>query len=185
MDNQEEVNSPLKTHKSIDWIGYAETLISTYPDRLNRYIEKHNNKLDESNFIEYEIQEIKVRLMPKNQFTVGVKWNIFKKYINNYLKFLEEKNTFFSGALSVTEIAEKTNNYIKIYCLMKLTPELFNQLRRLSKKEKTSIIQLLTGINARDSYDFFNKSIKNNDWAKGFIDGELIDRIDELESKLK
>jgi hypothetical protein len=184
MDNHEDINRPLRDHKTIDRIGNAKNLIPTYSERLIRYIEKHDNKLDEFDFIKDEIKKNESLLEEKNQFTYGVKWRIFEKEINTYLKFLEEKSSCFSGALSVEEITEKTNNYIKIYCVERLTPELFGKLRRLSKKDKTSIIHLLTGINERDSYDYFNRSIKNTDWVKGFVDGEIIDKIDELKSKL-
>jgi hypothetical protein len=184
MDNQEQVDSPLLNHKSIDWIDHAETLIPTYSERLIRYIEKHDNKLDESDFIEDEIQEFEVRLMPKNQFTVGKKWKLFKKTTNIYLKFLKEKRTFFSDELSIEERTQKRTNYIKIYCLKKFAPDLWNRIHRLTKEEKAIVIHNITGINKRDCYTFFNNSIKNEDWAKGFIDGEVLDKIVELEFKL-
>jgi hypothetical protein len=175
---------PFKKHETKDWLGYAETLIPTYSERLIRYIEKHHNKLDESDFIEDEIQEIEVRLMPKNQFTVGKNWTIFKKNINTYLKFLEEKRTVISDELTIEERTEKRTNYIKIYCLKKFAPELWKRLHGLTKQEKAIIIHNITGINKRDCYTFFNNLIQNEDWAKGFIDGEVLDKIVELEFKL-
>jgi hypothetical protein len=184
MDNQEDVNRPLKEHKTVDWIGNAKNLIPTYSKRLNQFIENSKNELDEFDFIKDEIKKNESLIEEKNQFTYGVKWTIYKKHINIYLKFLEEKSSCFSGALSVEEITEKSNNYIKIYCIETLTPELFGKLQSLRKKEKTSIIHFLTGINPRDSYTYFNRSVKNRGWVKGFVDSEIIDKIDKLKSEL-
>ena len=81
MDNQEEVNSPLKTHKSIDWIGHAKNLIPTYSKRLNQFIENSKNELDEVDFIKDEIKKNECLLDEKNQFTDGINWKIYKKNI--------------------------------------------------------------------------------------------------------
>jgi hypothetical protein len=177
MDNQEEVNSPLKTHKTIDWIGYSETLIPTYSERLIRYIEKHDNKLDESDFIEDEIQEIEVRLMPKNRFTVGKNWTIFKKSINAYLKFLVNRQK------SITETEQQgkktyATNSERLYAIQTLCPEFVKLLSNsgLSKIQQGEILSLITNVNPTDCYkETF--TIK-----KGKVNDEFKDKIKEFYS---
>lgn len=184
MDKHEEPFE-FKEHKPIDHVGIAKNLISSYKERLSQYIEKSKNELEESDFVKEQIAKHTHLLSEKNQFTYGVKWQIFMKHTKKYLDFLREKQEFLSDKFTTSEKLEKCTAYLKIYCLKKFAPELFDRLQKKGKKEdKEIIIRSLTGVNKRDSYTYFNISVKDEAWVVSYIDGEFIKRLEELKSKL-
>jgi NTP pyrophosphatase (non-canonical NTP hydrolase) len=187
MDNHEDVNRPLRDHKTIDWIGNAETLIPTYSERLIRYIEKHDNKLDESDFIKDEIKKNESLLEEKNQFTYGINWKIYKKIIETYISFLKEKQGETIDYLSKNDKSKKySTNDQRVYALMNLCPELFDALNKLHSRDKAfttdEIGKVLSYILNINPVDARKKGLGHTPLN---VDGEFKRKIKLLKDKIE
>ena len=183
MDKQEENQRPFPPRTNIDWIQQAESKVDTYKKRLEKYIDKSNSELDEFDFVVSEIDQCTFSLHEDNRFTNGVKWTIFKKKVMHYKEFLLDKVKAINEERNASVKNQKTNNYLKIFCIREFAPELKKNLDKshLTKVEKQDIIHMLTGVNKTDSFDYNNKK---DAYLMGFIDGEIIDRVSKLKSKL-
>lgn len=187
MDNHEDINRPLRDHKTIDRIGNAKNLIPTYSIRLNQFIEKSKNELDEFDFIKDEIKNNEYLLEEKNQFTYGINWKIYKKIIETYLSFLKEKQGGTIDYLSKNDKSKKySTNDQRVYALMNLCPELFDALNKLHQRDKTfttdEIGKVLSYILNINPVDARKKGLGHTSLN---VDGEFKYKIKELKSKIE
>jgi hypothetical protein len=188
MDKQEENKRPFPPRTNIDWLQQAESKIDTYKERLEKYIDKSNGELDEFDFVVSEIDQCTFSSHENNRFTNnGIKWTVYKKKVMHYKEFLLDKVKAINEERNQSVKNQKANNYLKIFCIREFAPELKKKLddlrhdKKLTKFEKQDIIHMLTGVNKTDSFDYNNKK---DAYLKGFIDGEILDRVDKLKSKL-
>jgi len=184
MAKQEKKINVLPIRKNIDWNQQADSKLETYLERLKKYIKESNGELDEFDFVVNEIDQCSSSLHPKSQFTVGVKWTVYKKKVMHYKEFLLGKVKAINEERNQSVKNLKTNNYLKIFCIREFAPELKKNLdgSHLTKAEKQDIIHMLTGVNKTDSFDYNNK--KDAFFKAMITDGEILDRVSKLKSKL-
>ena len=98
MDKQEENKRPFPPRTSMDKVENVKALIPTYEKRLEVFINKSKGELGEIDFITKEVRFVSLWQDPINQYTVGIKWDLFLK---NYVL---SKEQFFSGVQALLEI---------------------------------------------------------------------------------
>jgi hypothetical protein len=184
MAKQEKKINALPIRKNIDWNQQADSKLETYLERLEKYIKESNRELDEFDFVVNEIDKCTFSLHENNQFTYGVKWTIYVKKVMKYKEFLFEKIKIINEERNASVKNLKTNNYLKIFCIREFAPELKKKLdgSHLTKAEKQDIIHMLTGVNKTDCFDYNNK--KDSYFKAIITDGEILNRVSELKSKL-
>ena len=176
---------------NVDRVKIAKSLIPTYEKRLAEYLKKYDGEMEELDFLKNELMISSTILEPKNNYTVGVKWEIYKKNYNLYVDFLERKQKSFIQTEPKSHNKKKdfALNDERLYALEVLCPDFINHLTKLNSNgmdvtEIGKIISYITNVNPVDAY----KKTLTADKRKRSIKKEFKDKIDEYKvsiNKLK
>jgi hypothetical protein len=195
MDKKEETPEPIfskediapfpKRHDNVDRVKIAKSLIPTYEERLAEYLKKYDGEMDEVDFIKNEIRFISINLNENNQFTYGVKWDLFVKKLSGYKDFIIDRFKKYEVPKSQKKEKGYATNDHRLYALEVLCSDFIKHLTKLNQngmdvKEIGEIISYITNVNPVDAY----KKTLTADKHKRIIDKEFKDKIDEYKVKI-
>jgi hypothetical protein len=178
MDKQEENKRPFPPRTSMDKVENVKALIPTYEKRLEVFINKSKGELGEIDFITKEVRFVSLWQEPINQYTIGIKWDLFLKNLNLYEQFLKEQYQKFTEPVVQTRDRYSSNDQ-RLYALSILCPDFIKSLSKLSKKQSGELISIITNANPDDCY---KKLITGKELK---VDGEFKDKIKQFKSDIE
>lgn len=172
---------------NVDRVKIAKSLIPTYEKRLAEYLKKYDGEMEELDFLKNELMISSTILEPKNNYTVGVKWEIYKKNYNLYVDFLESKQKSFIQTEPKSQNKKKdfALNDERLYALEVLCPDFIKHLNKLISNgmdviEIGEIISYITNVNPVDGY----KKIFTKDKSKRRVKDDFQLKINQLKNRI-